>query len=427
MRILCIGISHKTARVALRERLAFDSAEVRRALAGLDENWPQAEAVVLATCNRSEVYVARPLHGHPRDHELRQWLADFHGLQLSSFAKSLYTLTDAEAVKHLFEVAAGLDSLVVGESQITSQVKQAYALAGQAGTARATMNMLFQTALGTAKTIRSETGLEVTGRSVASLAIQCAARTLGQLTGKCVLNIGAGKMNELMIRRLKELGAERILIANRSPARAGRIAERFAGTAVDFTALQRHLAVADVVLTSTASEAPVVTRDMVSRAMLRRDDRPLLIVDIAVPRDVEPEVADVAGVTLYDIDDLEDLVAAETSKPSQWRRAAEKLIDRSVSDVLQRLKVRQVAPTIDAMYRFMRAVADSELDSAVNKLATHDDAEADRAILQRALRRTIRRIMHPAVDNLRKASAKDAAAAHVAALRKLFNLDDPDT
>jgi len=427
MRILCIGISHKTAGVALREQLAFDPAAAQRGLAQLDGNWPQAEAVILATCNRAEVYVARPLHGHPRDHELHQWLADFHQLPLGSFVESLYTLTDAEAVKHLFEVAAGLDSLVVGESQITSQVKEAYALASQAGAARATMNLLFQTALGAAKAIRAEAGLEVSGRSVASLAIQCAARTLGQLTGKSVLNIGAGKMNELMIRRLTELGADQILVANRSPARASRMADRFAGKAVDFAALPQHLADADVVLTSTASDAPIVTRAMVGQAMQHRDNRPLLIVDIAVPRDVEPEVADIRGVKLYDIDDLEGRVAAETSKPSEWRDAAEQLIDRSVADVLQRLKIRQVAPTIDAMYRFMRAIADAELASAVNKLATHDDIDADRVILQRALRRTIRRILHPAVHNLRKASASDAAAAHVAALRKLFNLDDSDT
>jgi len=426
MRILCIGISHKTSRVALRERLAFDTAATEKALGSLGNCWPQAEAVVLGTCNRSEIYIARPLHGHPRDHELRKWIADFHQVQIRDFEGNLYSLTDGEAVKHLFRVASGLDSLVIGESQITAQLKQAYAQASESGTARATMNMLFQSAFGVARDTRSEEGARFAGRSVASVAIECAVRSMGELTGKCVLSIGAGKMNELMVRRLGELGAGQVLVANRSFARARRMADQFSAEAVDFASLPDLLHEADVVLTSTASEAPLITRAKVEHAMQHRGDRSLLVIDIAVPRDAESEVAEVPGVKLFDIDDLEDMVISETSKTCDWRAGAVRVIDQSVSDVLDRLKIRQVAPTIDAMYRFMRSVADSELNSAVNKLATHDDIDADRAILARALRRTIRRILHPAIHNLRKASASDAAAAHIAALRKLFNLSDSD-
>lgn len=424
MRIICVGISHKTAGVETRERVAFDPVGVERGLADLDARWPQAEAAILSTCNRTEVYIARAVHGYPREHELRQWLGDFHDTDATSLDNSLYTLTDAEAVRHLLEVTAGLDSLVVGESQITGQVREAYAIAVRAGTARSIMNLLFQSALGCAKHVRGHTQFGSSCRSVASLAIDVAAESLGDLTGTCVLSVGAGKMNHLMIRRLGDLGVASVTITNRSGERARQLAEQCGGQAIDWSCLPQWLSRADILVTSTASDWPVITRSMLAEAIPSRNGRPLVLVDIAVPRDIEPEAASLPGVKLFDIDTLERLLSAKAAPDATQQAAAEKIIRQQADSALKRLSIRQVAPTIGAMYQYMRRIADEELDTAIEKLATHDDTEEDQRIIRRALRRTIRRILHPAVTNLRRDSADNASAAHIAALRQLFGLDD---
>lgn len=424
MRILCTGINHKTAPVALRERLAIDPAATGAALADLVERWEDAEFVILSTCNRTEVYAARELHGHPREGELRSWVCSFRGERVEPFEEAIYTLTDASAVRHLLAVASGLDSLIVGEAQISGQVKAAYALAREGGTAGAVMNDLFQTALHVAKHVRSETGLGAGKVSVASVAIDCVMRSPNAPPGKCVLSIGAGKMSQLMLRRLAGLGASRILIANRSAERASELAEQVGGEAVDFASLGEHLVAADVVLASTAADSPIITHRMIDEAQRSRGGRPLLIVDIAVPRDVDPTVGEIDNVSLYNVDDLERVVSAAVNGRHKQRVAAEAIVAGHVAEVLRGLRIRDVAPTIDAMYRYARRIADEELEAAANKLREHDDIEADRRILHRALHRTVRRILHPAVENLRKAATSDAVRAHVASLRKLFELDD---
>ena len=259
---------------------------------------------------------------------------------------------------------------------------------------------------------------------MASLAIDAASESLGGLTGACVLSIGAGKMNRLMVRRLGELGVASVTIANRSPERARQLAEQCGGRAIDWSHLPQWLCRADVVVSSTASDCPVITQMMLAEAIRSRDGRPLVLVDIAVPRDIEPEAGNLPGVTLFDIDTLEHLLAARVVPNESQRAAAEEIIRQQADSILKRLKTRQVAPTIHAMYQYMRRIADEELDAAIGKLATHDDAEEDERIIRRALRRTIRRILHPAVTNLRRASADDAAGAHIAALRRLLNLGD---
>ncbi|MCK4602832.1 MAG: glutamyl-tRNA reductase, partial [Phycisphaerae bacterium] len=292
MRILCIGISHKTADVALREKLAFDAGQVRCALAELAGRWKQAEFVVLSTCNRTELYTARPIHGHPREEELRHWLGEFRGIGPAEYDAALYTLTDANAVRQLFAVAAGLDSLVVGEAQIASQLKEAYAQALQASAARTVMNKLFQRAFRAAKEIRSETQLADGKVSIASVAIDFVARAFETLKAKRVLNVGAGKMNELMLKHLAGLGVGQILVANRSPQRAAELAAAVGAKAVAMEELAERLGQVDIVLTSTASPEPIITRKMIETAQRRRKCQPLLIVDIAVPRDVEAGVGE---------------------------------------------------------------------------------------------------------------------------------------
>jgi glutamyl-tRNA reductase len=422
MRILCTGISHKTADLDLREKFALDSSGLPAMLEDFRKRWPEGEVLLISTCNRTEAYVARPVHAHPRENELREWFCEIGG-HAAAPDEAVFTLNDAAAAKHLFEVASGMDSLVPGEAQIVAQIKDAYATAVKKHTARAVLNELVQSALHAAKHVRHETEIGAGKVSVASVAIDCVVGKLGTLAGKCVLNIGAGKMNRLMLDRLRELGAATLLIANRSRRGALALAAGCGGKAVAFSSRGKHLARADVVVTSTASAKPILTTKMIAAARRRRSDRPLLIIDIAVPRDVESGAAGLKKVFLYNIDDLESVVRKTMHMRRSQRSAAGKIISEHVEEFLGNLNIRQVAPTIDALYSYMRRIADQELSSARNKLAAHKDSGEDSDILQRALHRTICRIMHPAARALREAAGTDAARAHVAAVRKLFELD----
>jgi glutamyl-tRNA reductase len=425
MRILCIGISHKTAPVSLRERMMFDHSQMGVALSHLGRRWKECEFLALSTCNRTELYAARPVHGHPREQELHQALCEMHAVPLHEYEACMYTLADEEAARHLFTVAAGLDSMVPGEVQITSQIKHAYAAAVEAGTARAVMNDLFQCALHVAKHARSETEIAAGKVSVASVAVDCVAELFGTLEGRCVLSVGAGRMNELMLKHIARLRPQRLMVTNRSPARAQQLARAHGGEAVAFGRLGEHLGECDVLLTSTAAKEPILTHVMVEAAMKHRPHRPLLIVDIAVPRDVEETVRRLKHVHLYNIDDLKGVIARTMESRGVHQAGAKKIIDLHVQEFMDAFRVRGVAPAIDSLYRRMKDIADEELAEARRKFSTHDDAEQDALILQRALHRTIRRILHPAATNLRRSAATGDARADIAAIRKLFELEGP--
>ena len=426
MRILCVGTNHKTADVAVREKLALGAEQRLAALKQLRAAWPDAEFAILSTCNRMEIYLARPVHGHPRAEELRDWILEQRGVSGSPYAEALYMLSDAEAASHLFAVASGLDSLVPGEAQIVAQVKEAYTQAVEAGTAQAVLNELFQAALHVAKHIRTETEIAMGKVSVASLAMDFVRQLFDTLKGKCVLNVGAGKMNILMLPRLREMQAERLVVVNRSRPAAEKLAGEFGGTPGDFARLEDHIAEADVVVTSTGSRDPVITAKMVRSAQKRRDWRPLLIVDIAVPRDVECGAGKVDNVFLYNIDDLDRIVQANLEMRSGQHGPARTIITEHVDELMSVLNVRKAAPTIESLYKKMSLIAEQELTDARNKLSTHPDAEEDIEILRRTLHRTIQRILHPCARQLRKSAGTDAARAHVATIRELFELDEQD-
>ena len=426
MRILCVGTNHKTADVAVREKLTFSAEQRLDAMRRLRENWPDAEFAVLSTCNRTEFYVARPVHGHPRPEELRDWILTSRELAEARYADLLYMLADAEATGHLFAVASGLDSLVPGEAQIVAQVKEAYTQAVEAQSAHVVLNELFQAALHVAKHIRTETEIAMGKVSVASLAVDFVRQLFETLRGKCVLNIGAGTMNTLMLERLVEMDADRILIVNRSRDAADRLATALGGESGDFAALADHLAEADVIVTSTGANEPIVTAKMIRAAQKRRNWKPLLIVDIAVPRDVEPAADKVDNVFLYNIDDLDKIVQANLEMRVEQHGPAKTIITEHVDELMASLNVRKVAPTIESLYKKMSHIADQELADARNKFSTHEDAEEDIQILRRTLHRTIRRILHPCTQQLRKSAGTDAARAYVASIRELFELDEEE-
>ncbi len=423
MRVLCVGANHKTAPIALRERLAFDPLSARMALERLRDAYANSEFAIVSTCNRSEIYLARPLHSHPREEEVRSFFGAFHGLRREEYDSALYVHCDAEAVRHLFEVASGLDSLVPGEDQIRAQLKEAHRLARQLGAAGARLTELFQLSLAVAKEVRTKTRITEGKVSVASVAADFATRAFADFAGRCVLSVGAGKMNELMLRGLAKLGAGRILIANRSPEHAQELAARCGGQVVPFQRLTDGLAEADVALCSTGSSDPIITVARAKAALARRPGRPLLIIDIAVPRDVAAGVGKLPNVALHNIDDLKAVVEENIHHRAAEIDACRKIIDAQVKDYFHRLHVREVVPAVEALYRRMRRIADEELSAVRGKLT---GGNSDDQILRTAFHRALRRILHTPISNLRAAAGSEAAQQQAAALRKLFGLSDED-
>jgi len=422
MRILCVGANHKTAPLALREKLTFDPAAARSALETLRDRYADGEFAIVSTCNRSEAYVARPIHGHPREEELRAFFGQFHGLSRDEYDDALYVHRDAEAARHLFTVAVGLDSLVPGEEQILAQLKEAHRLAEEASAGGGRLSELFQLAFSVAREARTKTRIASGRVSVASVAVGRVREAFADFSDKCVLSVGAGKMNEGMLQGLRRLGAGRMLVANRSPGRAAEVAGRCGGEVLPLAALAEGLIQADVVVCSTGATEPIVTFSRTQAAMARRPDRPMLIIDIAVPRDVSPEVGELPGVSLYNIDDLKTVVEKNIRLRTADIDACRKIIDAEVDAYLHRLHVREVVPTVESLYRQMRRLADEELSAAAHKLTGRP--ERDQQIIRRAVHRALRRILHTPIASLRAGAGGEAARQRAAALRKLFNLPE---
>lgn len=419
MRILCTGISHKTAPVVVRERLAFSAPAITGALNDLKTHWDACEFVILSTCNRTEIYAARPLHGNPREHELHAWIGEYLGVEPQLYADHLFTLSGPQAARHLFEVASGLDSLVPGEAQIVSQVKNAYAAAKDRQCCTSVLCELFDKALHVAKHVRTETPIRRQKASVASVAARRLGEELAQLEDKTILVVGAGKINSLVLKHLAA-GPSRILIANRSERRAKSLNIPNA-TVVQWNHLANALAHAHAVITSTAADEPIITHAMLKKACMTRT--PKVIIDLAIPRDVEEQARQIEGVTLLNIDDLEADVRRIPLCP-QTQTQAQRIIDSHLREYLASFRTRLAAPTIDALYERMRNLAAHELADARAKFSSHDDADLDEAILKRAMHRMIGRMLHPAAANLRRWSQGDGAEIYLEAVRKLFDLGE---
>lgn len=306
-RFAVIGLNHKTAPVALRERFAISPSKLPETLEAFTRSTGLSSCVLLSTCNRTEIYtLLSSLDGELS--RVKEFLADYHNIREERFAKALYVKIGQEGVEHLFQVASGLDSLVLGESEILGQVKQAYQLAHAEGKAEKMLHLLFQRSLRVAKKVRTETGIGRGRLSVGSVAVEMAEKIFGEdLSGRTVLVIGAGKMGELTARHLLKAGASSILVSNRSLLRAEALAKRLHGKAVTFDQLLAQLEKVDIAISSTAAPHVVLTKDQITEVMKRRRGRPLFLIDIAVPRDIDPEANHIENVFLYDIDDLEKI------------------------------------------------------------------------------------------------------------------------
>ena len=423
MHLFLLGASHHSAPVDLRERVDFSRRGVPEALSVLGEIHGITEVVVLSTCNRSEIYAMCQDLARQRE-ALASFMSAYHDVPESELAPYLYGRRDADAVRHLFRVAAGLDALVVGEPQILGQVKDAFTTASKHGYTGALLNRLFQWSFFVGKRVRSETGLGEGAVSVSYAAISLAKKIFGNLTGVNALLIGAGEMAELTATHLRTHGVSRIRVASRTAAHAAALAATVDGEAVPWADITSQLTTADIVVTATGSSEPIVTRNHVDRAMRPRRDRPLFIMDIGLPRDVDPSSGDIEQVFLYNIDDLQTIVRENlTHRQSQVDRA-ESMVDAEVEQFMLWLGSRKVIPTLVALRRRFESIRKSELDRLRPKLASLP--EASQARVDEVTRLLVEKLLSAPTEQLKAATDQERVAAYADALNRLFRLqDDP--
>ncbi len=414
MNLLSVGASYRTADVGTLERLAIAAEALPAVLQRLVAQPYVGEAVVLSTCNRVEVYAAvSGFHGGLGD--VCNVLADHSGLPAGDLAGHLYVHYDEAAVRHGFRVSAGLDSMVVGEAQILGQLRDAYHVATEADTAGRLLHELMQQALRVGKRAHAETGIDKAGQSVVTAALEVAADVLGDLAGKPALVVGAGAMGALSLATLSRAGVGPIRITNRGAERATRLAEAYGATAVPFAELDEALAAADLVVSATASTRPVLSRERLEHA------RPVVVLDLAVPRDVAPDATSIDGVTVIDIDTL---AAGRRTGPAAAETAAvEQIVAAEVEHFLGWLRGSDIAPTVAAL----RTRADDVVSAELRKLMSRrpDFTAEQRADVSRTLHRVVQQLLHSPTVRVRQLAAEPGGDQYAALLRELFDLDIP--
>jgi glutamyl-tRNA reductase len=417
VRLVLVGTSHKSAPVELRERLHLKDPEAGALAAAIADG---GEAVALSTCNRTEVYVAGEGGGaHQRALEA---LSGRAGLDPAQLRESTYAVEDEAAALHLFRVAAGLDSLIPGEAQILGQVRAAYEAACEADAVGPTLHRLFGQALRVGRRVRTETAIAENPASISSAAAQLAESLLGDLRRRRVLVVGAGKMADLAAVNLVARGAESLVVANRSPESALRLAERFGGRAVGVDGLPAELEQADVVVASTSSEGQVLTAADVARALTRRDGRQLFFIDIAVPRDLDPAIGELAGCHLYDIDDLQSVVDASVASRREEAVRAELIVAEEGERFLEWWRSLDVVPAIASLRARAESIRRAELERAAGRLASLSPSE--RRAVEALTSQIVAKLLHLPTVRMKEAAAAADGLAYAEAVRHLFDLED---
>lgn len=426
MRTLVIGCNHRSAPVEVREKISFTEEAAGRALRELRAQHPKCEAVLVSTCNRIEFYLARPITGHPRIDEVIDFIAKFHGVGAQHFAESLYSHEDGAAVRHLFRVVSSLDSMVLGESQILAQTKQALNLARAADTVGKCLDPLFQRAFAVAKEIHTKTCIATGRLSVGSTAVDLARQIFSHFNDKIIMMVGAGKMGELTLTHLLETGPKRLWVTNRTDARAVALAEKIAARqkvpveAVPYAQWIDHLAEVDIVITSAGASEPILTGHQFTPIPARRKYRPILLIDIAVPRNIEQAVGEHDGVFLYNIDDLQSVVETTLVQRREAIAQCHRIVEASVLEFMERRPSQEVGPLIAALQKHFRGVAESELQRILPKLANISDD--DRELIEQMLHRITQKLLHEPITKLNEPSPNGSAGVYADTLRAIFNL-----
>jgi glutamyl-tRNA reductase len=418
MHVLLVGISHRTAPVELREQLDFQARGLSAALGRLRTLDTTREAVVVSTCNRAEIYTAcEDMAGARRD--LLEFISDFHRLDPASVQPHVYGVEDLDAARHLFRVAAGLDSLVVGEPQILGQVKEAHTAAAEAQAAGPVLNRLFHASFAVGKRVRTETGLGSGAVSVSFAAVSLAKKIFGELRGRQVAVVGAGEMGKLTALHMKSQGVHGITIVSRTMAHAARTAEAIGGaSAAPWDELDTALAASDIVITATGAAAPILTKARLEAVMRPRRNRPLFIIDIAMPRDVEPAAGELEQVFLYNIDDLQATVRENLARRAGEVSHAEDIVTEEVDKFGAWFRSRGAIPTVVALRQRFEAIRRAELE----RLATGLPPDA-RARVEDVTRLIVEKLLLSPTEQLKAIGDAELVAAYSDALTRLFALE----
>jgi glutamyl-tRNA reductase len=418
MRYQLIGVNHKSAPLDVRERLAVPDSRLPDCCRDLASHPGIKEGMIIATCNRVEI-VTHTTNGSA---DLRGFLHEHFHLTADELDAHLYEFREKDAVRHIFRVASSLDSMVVGEAQILGQVKEAYATARAVGSARGQLEQLFTRAFAVAKRVRTETAVGSSSVSVASVAVELAKKIFGSLEGKTVFIVGAGKMSELAARHLMAHGCASIFVSNRTYERAIGLAQRFKGQAIKFDDLYNCCDRADIVLTSTGSPHAIFRREHGEQFLSRRKNKPMFFIDIAVPRDVSPEMAKLDGIFAYDIDDLQQAVSSHVADRRKEAELAESIITNEVENFEARLHSLDVVPTIVSLQDHLEAIRQAEIDRVRGRMgALTPEQEMAVEALTRGI---INKVMHTPITTLKTAAREAEATTVIDVVRRLFNLHD---
>ena len=418
MSVLVVGISHRTAPVALLERTVLQGDEALKLLTDVLDAEHVDEAIVLTTCNRLEVYAdVRKFHGGVQD--VTDSIVDRTGVPFEDLTDHLYVHYEDRAVQHLFEVAAGLDSMVVGEHQILGQLRDASQQAREQGAVGRGIGPLADHALHSGKRVHSETGIDRAGRSLVSVGLDLAAQSMGDLTGRSVVIVGAGSMSALTGTTLRRRGVDRLTIVNRTPERGRRLAEALEATAADPTQLRERIAEADLLVSCTGAVGTVIASDLVQDAMAGRAGRPLFVLDLALPRDVDRGVGAIDGVTVVDLDTLQANVDDVTIADDV--DAARRIVTDEVASYLTKQRSERVAPTVAALRARAQEVVDAELERLRNRVPGLDE-RAEREITA-TVGRVVDKLLHAPTVRVKELAAAPGGDSYADVLRELFALD----
>jgi glutamyl-tRNA reductase len=419
-----IGLNHRTAPIEVREQITFSEQRLSDALRSLGSRPELAESAVLSTCNRTEIYAIVP--NASRERAVHRFIEEYHGVNPSDYASHLYTYHDADAVRHLFRVACGLDSLVLGEGQILRQVRDAFAAATEAGNSGRLINGLFRAAITTGRRARTETEIGQGGFSVGHAAVDLARSIFGSLDGATILILGAGKMSEVTAKHLVANGVKFVVVANRTHERAASLAERLGGSSIRYDDFPETMTRADIVISSTAAPHPIVTRAMLQPVMRRRRGRSLLLIDIAVPRDIDPDVDMLDNVFLRNVDDLEEVVADMARDRAGEVAKVEAIIDEETEKFVSWWRSLSIAPVVTRLRDKHEEIRLEELARLRNQMP--DLPERAWRNIEAATRSLMNRMQRDPIERLKEAASRDAGPTDGAdlfdAARELFALEE---
>ena len=421
MRIAVVGLNHKTAPVELREKMSIDDVELDDVLKQLRETRTILESVVVSTCNRTEIY-ALVSSVRAGDDFLKTFLAKRSGLSLDEIASHLYMYQGEQAVRHLMKVTCGLDSLVIGETQILGQVRSAYLTASDTGNTGALFNQLFRKAIQVGKKAQTDTSIGQNAVSVSYAAVQLARKIFGDLHDKGVLIVGAGKMSQLTAQHLKANGIHRVAIVNRTASKAQALAEQFDGVALPWEQLETALNDADIVISSTGSKEIVLHASTIAKAMKRRSGRPMALIDIAVPRDIDPEASKFSNVFLYDIDDLEGVVAANLAERERQAEFVEEMVQQALLEYSQWLSEQEVVPLITAIRDKGTKIQESVMESLRRKLPNLTDRELQ--LIQKHTMSIVNQLLREPIQNMKELAIASGGSKHVHVFAELFGITE---